>query len=82
MTGPEHYAEAERLLAALGERDGVPAHQHAAVVAVAEVHATLAQTAALIEALGNSLGGSLLSDVPDPTEPFVMTRSPWARVLQ
>ena len=44
MTGPEHYREAERLTALATE--GLPAPQHAAVVAEAQVHATLALAAA------------------------------------
>ena len=43
MTGPEHFAEAERLLAAGRGRDDA---RH--VIARAQVHATLAQTAAII----------------------------------
>lgn len=43
MTGPEHFAEAERLLATGRGRDDA---RH--VIARAQVHATLAQTAAII----------------------------------
>lgn len=43
MTGPEHYAEAERLLCS---QVGDPV----ALLAAAQVHATLALTAATIEA--------------------------------
>lgn len=43
MTGPEHYREAERLLANL---DLCPREAEAKVIAEAQVHATLALTAA------------------------------------
>lgn len=45
MTGPEHFAEAERLLAA-SHTSGSDDARH--VIARAQVHATLAQTAAII----------------------------------
>lgn len=45
MTGPQHFAEAERLLAEADTSD----HAYAAqALARAQVHATLAQTAATI----------------------------------
>lgn len=47
MNGPEHYAEAERLVAQATK--GLPASQHGAVVAEAQVHATLALAAAMAE---------------------------------
>jgi hypothetical protein len=47
MTGPEHYAEAGRLLADAGGKAGVvPAPLLALTVAQAQVHATLALAAA------------------------------------
>lgn len=45
MTGPEHYAEAERVVAQVENRD-VSAAAVAAYTAVAQVHATLALAAA------------------------------------
>lgn len=50
MTGPEHYKEAERLIALAGEMVNGPHLQHAAWVAEAQVHATLALAAATIDA--------------------------------
>jgi hypothetical protein len=44
MTGPEHYAEAERLLRPDGESYSAPARQ--AKLAEAQIHATLALAAA------------------------------------
>lgn len=54
MTGPQHYREAERLLAqAVDRQDGTPSyeagtenHWHEATIAAAQVHATLALAAA------------------------------------
>lgn len=48
MTGPEHYAEAERLVAGATVGDGSPFVElvEAATVAAAQVHATLALAAA------------------------------------
>jgi len=46
MTGPQHYAEAERLLAEVAESDAetaAPAH------AAAQIHATLALAASFAE---------------------------------
>ncbi|WP_445524762.1 hypothetical protein [Streptomyces cyslabdanicus] len=53
MTGPEHYREAERLLSAASYTHGPggdPVHPEAAAhhLAMAQVHATLAQVAALV----------------------------------
>jgi hypothetical protein len=45
MNGPEHYAKAENVLAQVEDRD-VSASAVAAYTAVAQVHATLALTAA------------------------------------
>jgi hypothetical protein len=69
MTGPEHYAEAERLLA---ERDAVHPvdtfgagsrrhgdHERDDMLASAQVHATLAQAAATLDA---RLNKHLLAD--------------------
>ena len=64
MTGPEHYREAERLLSEASftggvteqpvTRDGLPRTPgaHAALIARAQVHATLALAAATAEAGG------------------------------
>lgn len=51
MSGPQHYAEAERLLASVAGADvwsptGGAARVHAATLAEAQVHATLALVAA------------------------------------
>ena len=65
MNGPEHYCEAERLLHEVN-REQVPNFEgtirpvyhdglRAEMVAQAKVHATLAQTAAIIDA-GNTIG--------------------------
>lgn len=45
MTGPEHYLEAARLLAAVGE-GSVPVAMYALRIAQAQAHATLAHAAA------------------------------------
>ncbi len=51
MTGPEHYAEAERLIAGTMKRaDGLIGTPHPHVIALAQVHATLAHAAAAITA--------------------------------
>jgi outer membrane biogenesis lipoprotein LolB len=47
VTGPEHYAEAERLLAEVTGVD-VPVAQATAIFAAAQVHADLAQVAATV----------------------------------
>lgn len=52
MTGPEHYAEAERLLALAAREvsqnmESTTGERKADVLAAAQVHATLAQTAAI-----------------------------------
>lgn len=53
MNGPEHYAEAERLLLlAAGSPD--PAGAGGRLVAQAQVHATLAQAAATVDADENA----------------------------
>ena len=44
MTGPEHYAEAERLITAIP--DGLPHEDIAMIQRAAQVHATLAAAAA------------------------------------
>lgn len=66
MTGPEHYREAERHLSAaayLREPDGLPVDPAAAAhhLAMAQVHATLAQAAAT--ALSNPGRGSAVMHV-------------------
>jgi hypothetical protein len=48
MTGPEHYAEAERIIATTKGHD-IPASAMTAVAAAAQVHAMLALTAAYAE---------------------------------
>ncbi|MFF4595296.1 hypothetical protein [Amycolatopsis sp. NPDC001319] len=50
MTGPEHYLEAERLVASTSMRDLLP--EDANKLAAAQVHATLALTAATIASAG------------------------------
>jgi hypothetical protein len=50
MTGPEHYREAERLLDAATDNDGdiqTDGGMTANILAAAQVHATLAQAAAI-----------------------------------
>lgn len=50
MTGPEHYAEAERLLAVVDfSQDAIP-EQRTALAAQAQVHATLALAAVTLVA--------------------------------
>ena len=46
MTGPEHYREAERLISTTVEKDGLIGTPHPHVLALAQVHATLALAAA------------------------------------
>lgn len=46
MTGPEHYREAERLLAIAEAAEHLDSVQQGAVAACAQVHATLAHAAA------------------------------------
>jgi hypothetical protein len=72
MTGPEHYAEAERLLTdAFDEvRHGDPAE--AVVLAQAQVHATLALAAAT--ALKSDTGSPSWADVAG-TSPLISPRS-------
>jgi hypothetical protein len=55
MTGPEHYHEAERLLD-LAEEMARGGHDHAEAMAVsnAQVHATLAQSAATALVMGDN----------------------------
>ena len=47
MTGPEHYREAEALLAQVTGQGQVPREIAAATTAAAQVHATLALAAAV-----------------------------------
>ena len=54
MTGPEHYREAEKLLAAIEITPEASVGSVRTVAAMAQVHATLALAAAT--ALGNSAG--------------------------
>jgi hypothetical protein len=61
MTGPEHYEEAERLLAeTLIDVNGQQAYNHASVV-MASVHATLALAAATVS-LPLDLGADATDD--------------------
>ncbi|WP_101784262.1 hypothetical protein [Nonomuraea indica] len=46
MTGPEHYREAERLIGAVTHRGLLEPGDHSGVLALAQVHATLALAAA------------------------------------
>lgn len=48
MTGPEHYEEAEKLLEEVGDPAGYGVDAPRMHVALAQVHATLALTAAQI----------------------------------
>jgi hypothetical protein len=67
MTGPQHYREAERLLA---QSEGAEIGRYAKyLTAAAQVHATLADVAATAEA-GGLVGVDTL-DIP----------TPWARAL-
>lgn len=61
MTGPEHYREAERLLAAQKVPSSVPgygpvisADADPEVIAIAQAHATLALTAAMLPVDGDA----------------------------
>lgn len=49
MTGPEHYRQAERLIAAVTLDDGHLIEDDPNVIALAQVHATLALAAATAE---------------------------------
>ena len=85
MNGPEHYAEAERMIegayAARTER------LHAARVRIAQVHATLALVAATVEAADQATGNGTYArplirrphkgDDVDPPMPG----SPWGNAL-
>lgn len=46
MNGPEHYREAERLIAAADRLDDFPSEEYAQLVATAQAHAALAGVAA------------------------------------
>lgn len=48
MTGPQHYAEAQRLLAIV-KRGAYKGDDTASLIAAAQVHATLAQAAATLD---------------------------------
>jgi hypothetical protein len=52
VSGPEHYAEAERLLGTIEPK--TPIDIAAAYAALAQAHATLAQAAATVEPLVSS----------------------------
>ncbi|AEQ20977.1 hypothetical protein E3_0630 [Rhodococcus phage E3] len=49
MNGPQHYARAEELLLLTKSADGLPVESVKVMVAKAQVHATLAQVAALFD---------------------------------
>lgn len=70
MNGPQHYAEAERLTELATE--GLPTLQHAAVIAEAQVHATLALAAATADQIASRGPGDVdpaWSDVQGYTPP-------------
>jgi hypothetical protein len=46
MTGPWHYAEAERLAKKAADYEGLPSNHHVQLGQLAQVHATLAHAAA------------------------------------
>ena len=75
MTGPEHYAEAERLLAFIEDAE-LATEVVIAEAAIAQVHATLALAAATAEKRVHTpeqeWGG---------TETFLDTNSRWERVI-
>ena len=45
MTGPQHYAEAERLAVQAANYEGLPSDHHVQLARLAQVHATLATAA-------------------------------------
>jgi hypothetical protein len=70
MNGPEHYAEAERLLAQVADvvslnYSAQTGEEKADVLAAAQVHATLALVAATANADPGE-GGYQLADAPTP----------------
>lgn len=67
MTGEEHYAEAERMLASVDWRK-VDEPRHAASIAAAHVHATLALAAAM--AAGSGVRVAAPKPVPPLPEPI------------
>lgn len=66
MTGPQHYTEAQRLLAIV-KRGAYTGDDTASLIAAAQVHATLAQAAATIDATRMNPEGWL--NVLDTTNP-------------
>jgi hypothetical protein len=56
MTGPEHYAHAEQVIAQVQNKD-VLATAAVAYAAIAQVHATLALAAAMALQIGNPFPG-------------------------
>ena len=60
MNGPEHYREAERLLAAATLDGGTPTAWAAARLAAAQAHATLALAAATAAGLATTYDGDEL----------------------
>jgi ribulose 1,5-bisphosphate synthetase/thiazole synthase len=56
MTGPEHYTEAEHLLASLGNRTGDREDENN-TVALAQVHAMLALVAATADSGARQMNG-------------------------
>jgi hypothetical protein len=57
MTGPQHYAEAERLAGAVKDKD-LPAEAVEATATLAHVHATLALVAVYADVLLGPVGGN------------------------
>jgi hypothetical protein len=57
MNGPEHYREAERLIAAADQLDTFPSEEYAQLVAAARAHATLANVVATMATGMNFTGG-------------------------
>ena len=89
MNGPQHYAEAD---AALRRLDDLSADEIQAEMAIAQVHATLALTAAIIEThdnqpgLGES-GRTLIRYASrwvggEDGEEITTPASDWARVME
>lgn len=61
MTGPKHYREAERVRSVamaphLADQEGFSGWPRSELLALAQLHATLAATAAAAEPLAQSLG--------------------------
>jgi hypothetical protein len=82
MTGPEHYSEAERLIAMARElpisRDlyVVDQAQGALILADAQVHATLALAAATALDTTGSYAWATVAGTPPPREPDIIFEPP------